>query len=131
MSLLPPATVAALQGLMRAYTLPDVCALVLRQVAADGAGGLTESWAEGSALPCRLSPLGPRPTEGAVGGAVLGVGQYRLVLDPADAIPLRPPDRVHLTSLRGAACDRTFEVVGSLGDKSWAVVHNWVVVELL
>lgn len=130
MSLLPPATLAGLQAWMRAQTLPDACALVFRTVAPDGQGGVIETWTESAAIPCRLSPLGPQPTEDVQGGMVQALGRYRLVLDPTDADGLGPPDRVHLTSLRGAACDRQFAVMGSLGDKSWAVVHNWAVVEL-
>ena len=37
--------------------LPSTCTIQTRSTSADGQGGVTESWSDATAVPCRLDPV--------------------------------------------------------------------------
>lgn len=126
--LLGPQVLLGLQGFMRQVALPDTCVLQTRTTASDGAGGETVTYPEGSALPCRLMRSGA-PAEEGVGGRETATRRWQVYLDPADTGTLTPDDRVRVTSLRGVAVSRLFEVVGG-GGSSDEVIRTFDLTEI-
>lgn len=58
--------------------------VLTRTTASDGAGGTTETYAVGSAIPCRIDPLSD-VTAGTSGGRVSELSQF-LITVPADTV---------------------------------------------
>jgi hypothetical protein len=51
-------------------SLSDVGHVVTRTVVSDGGGGGTISWAAGTAVPCRIDPIGDRGSPRSTGGRI-------------------------------------------------------------
>jgi len=103
--------------------MPDTAYVRSRTQAADGIGGYTDSWANGSAIACRVAPYSSRQGTDEVMAERIGARTAWTVTLPAATVVT--------TDNRLVVGSRTFEVVGVLAAHSWETARRVVCVEVV
>jgi head-tail adaptor len=117
--MLSPAELASMRATLLA-SLPDTAQVQRTTRTSDGMGGTIDTWTTVATVACRVSPSNTTPTEQVVAARVHDRVLWTLTLPAGTNV--RSDDRVLVGS-------RTFEVLGVLAPRSYALATRVVAVE--
>lgn len=103
-------------------SLPDSCTIRRNTQTSDGAGGMTDSWANLATVACRVSPSGRAPEERVIAERIGSVGLWTVTLPALTEVTAK--DRL----LIGA---RQLEVIAVLAPRSWELCRRVVCSEVV